>query len=147
VYPDGLYTVDGIVDGDTFIISGGKRVRLIGIDAPDHGEFCFEQASQRLASLILGRTVRLEMDITERDEDDRLLRYAFLDETFVNRKMVSEGYAWAITRQPDVRYADQLEYAEEEARGTGSGCLWGSLFVWDGDRGYLQVGCFVGVLR
>ena len=82
-YPDGPYMVEGIVDGDTFIISGGKRVRLIGIDAPDHGEFCSEQASQRLTSLILGKTVLLERDITDRDEEDRLLRYAFIGETLV----------------------------------------------------------------
>jgi len=149
-YPDGPYTVEGIVDGDTFIIPGGKRVRLIGIDAPDQGEFCSDQARQSLASLILGRTVHLVTDTTERDQSDRLLRYAFLgqtDETFVNGVMVSEGYAWAVTRQPDVRYADRLEYAEEDARENGRGCLWGSLFVWDGNRGYLQVGCFIGMLR
>ncbi|MGA1795964.1 MAG: thermonuclease family protein [bacterium] len=146
-YPDGSYMVEEIVDGDTFIIAGRKRVRLIGIDAPDHGEFCAEQARQRLTSLILGKTVFLERDTTETDEYDRLLRYAFIGDTFVNGVMVSEGYAWAITRQPDDNYASRLEAAEEDARQSGRGCLWGDLFLWDGSRGYLQVGCLITVLR
>lgn len=146
-YPDGSYAVEGIVDGDTFIIAGGKRVRLIGIDAPDHGEFCSEQASRMLTSLILGKAVFLERDTTETDEYDRLLRYAFIGDTFVNGVMVSDGYAWAITRQPDDRYASRLEAAEEDARQSGRGCLWGDLFLWDGSRGYLQVGCLITVLR
>jgi len=42
-YPDGYYDVKRIVDGDTFELTDGKSVRLIGIDTPEVGETCSRQ--------------------------------------------------------------------------------------------------------
>jgi micrococcal nuclease len=147
-YPDGYYRVDRIIDGDTFVLTDGKRVRLLGIDAPEIGEHCGTQAMQKLASLILDQMVYLEKDVSETDQYDRLLRYVFIDGAFVhsmlfvNLILVEEGYAWAGSYSPDVKYASELADAEKSARNRNRGCLW-NVFFDDDLRGYLEVGCFM----
>jgi micrococcal nuclease len=142
-YPDGFYEVGRIIDGDTFELTDGTRVRLIGIDAPEIDEYCSEHARQRLISLIYGKTVRMEKDISETDQYKMLLlRYVYVGETFVNFTLVDEGYAWAVTYPPDVKYSSQLADAEKSARDNNRGCLWSEL-IWEDFRGYLQVGCFI----
>jgi micrococcal nuclease len=56
-YPDGYYEVQRVIDGNTFELTDGQHVRLIGIDAPEAGETCSTQATQQLSSLISGKTV------------------------------------------------------------------------------------------
>ncbi|MFO7553781.1 MAG: hypothetical protein R6W88_01120 [Desulfobacterales bacterium] len=56
-YPDGYYEVQRVIDGDTFELTDGTNVRLIGIDAPEAAEICSAQATQKLSSLIAGETV------------------------------------------------------------------------------------------
>jgi micrococcal nuclease len=51
-YPDGYYSVGAIVDGDTFKLTDGKSVRLIGINTPELDERCGTDAKQQLSSLI-----------------------------------------------------------------------------------------------
>ena len=91
-YPDGYYEVQRIIDGNTFELTDGKNVRLIGIDAPETGETCSTEATQRLSSLISGETVYLEKDVSETDIDGRLLRYVYVNGVFVNLELVSCGY-------------------------------------------------------
>ena len=141
-YPDGFYEVDRIIDGDTFELTDGTRVRLIGIDAPEIDEYCSEHARQRLISLISGKTVYMEKDVSEIDQYKRLLRYIYVGATFVNFRLVYEGYAWAVTYPPDIKYSSQLADAEKSARDNNRGCLWNDL-TRDDLRGYFQVGCFI----
>ena len=141
-YPDGFYEVGRIIDGDTFELRDGKRVRLIGIDAPETGEYCSEYARQRLVSLISGKTIYMEKDVSDTDQYQRLLRYIYVGETFVNFTLVDEGYAWAIIYSPDIKYSSQLADAEKSARENNRGCLWDGLF-WKDSRGYLEIGCFI----
>ncbi len=111
-----------VIDGDTFEIEGGERVRLIGIDTPESVKpnspvECFgKESSEYLKSLIEGKEVRLERDRTDRDRYARLLRYAYVGDVFVNEKVVSEGYAEAIAYKPDTAKQDILDRAEEAAR-------------------------------
>ena len=37
-YPDGYYEVGRVIDGDTFELEDGQKVRLIGIDTPEIDE-------------------------------------------------------------------------------------------------------------
>jgi len=142
-YPDGIYAVSHIINGDTFVLADGTRVRLLGIDAPDAGEYCVEQATQRLASLISGRNVTLEKDVSERDASNNLLRYVHVGQTFVNLALVEEGYAWAMTKSPDIRYNALLTNAEESARNTHRGCLWNVFISYDDTDGFVEVRCFI----
>jgi micrococcal nuclease len=117
-------------------------VRLIGIDAPEIDDYCFENARQRLISLISGKTIYMEKDVSDTDQYQRLLRYIYVDETFVNFTLVDEGYAWAVTYPPDTRYSFQLAAAERSARENRRGCLWNGR-VLENSRGYLEIGCFI----
>ena len=125
--------VDRVVDGDTIEVTlGGRqqRVRYIGIDAPESVkpdspvEYYGPEASEHNKKLVGGRDICLEKDVSETDRFGRLLRYAYLGDTFVNDKMIRDGYARAVTFPPDVRHVDQLREAEREAREAGRG-LWG----------------------
>lgn len=85
--------VTNIVDGDTIVVSGGDRVRLLGIDTPEKGEVYYNEAKNRLESLIENKEVLLEKEGDNKDQYGRLLRYVFLNETNVNMILVKEGYA------------------------------------------------------
>lgn len=125
----GTVVVERIVDGDTFVIAGGERVRLIGIDTPESVQpgapiECFgREASAFLKMFLEGKTVRLERDVSDRDRYGRLLRYTYLGDEFVNEVIVRQGYATAVSYPPDVRELDRLRVAERLAREERSG-LW-----------------------
>lgn len=108
-----------IIDGDTIEVAvpgGLEKVRLIGIDTPEKGQFLFEEAKKRLEELIGGREILLEADETDRDKYDRLLRYVFLNRTeLVNTMLVREGLASVLIYPPDRKYEKELIEAETEA--------------------------------
>ena len=87
-------TVTNVVDGDTFVLGSGETVRLICVDTPEQGESGYEEAKDFLSFLVLGREVRLEKDVSERDQYGRLLRYVYIGtiEIFVNKEIVQQGY-------------------------------------------------------
>ena len=101
-----------VIDGDTVEIEGGQRVRYIGIDTPEKGEYYFAEASQKNTELVLGKTVRLEKDASEVDRYGRLLRYVYVDDLFVNAELVHLGYARAVEYPPDTKYAGYFSELE-----------------------------------
>jgi micrococcal nuclease len=121
--PSGTTTVTRVIDGDTVIIEGGYHVRYIGVDAPESGEFYYLEAKRINEGLVVGKNVRLERDISDKDRYGRLLRYVYVDDDFVNAEMVRQGCAWAIAYPPDVKYQVYLEAMEEEARQSKRG-IW-----------------------
>jgi micrococcal nuclease len=127
--------VTRVVDGDTIkvLVDGSEyTLRYIGIDTPESVDprrpvECFaNEATEYNRSLVEGKTVGLEKDISETDEFGRLLRYVWLGEEMVNWKLVSEGYALAVTYPPDVKYADLFASLQAGARQAGVG-LWGAV--------------------
>lgn len=48
-----------VIDGDTFQLAGGKRIRPEGYNAPEKGEKGAQKATQQLKRLIHGKTVGL----------------------------------------------------------------------------------------
>lgn len=119
----GEYLVTRIVDGDTFEIESGQKVRLIGINTPEKSECYFDEASNKLSELVLDKKVRLEKDVSETDKYGRLLRYVYVGDVFVNEVLVREGFAQSTSYPPDVRFQDTFREAEVEARETDKG-LW-----------------------
>jgi endonuclease YncB( thermonuclease family) len=118
------YIVTRVIDGDTFELNTGDRVRLILIDAPESNEKCYLEAKTRLQQLVLNKEVRLEKDVSETDKYGRLLRYVYVDSIFVNYQLVREGLAYAYPYPPDVKYQAQIEQAEQLAKQEATGCLW-----------------------
>jgi micrococcal nuclease len=125
--------VTRVVDGDTIHVEvGGKdyRLRYIGIDTPETVDprrpvGCFgKEASEQNRRLVEGRIVGLEKDVSETDSFDRLLRYVWVEDVMVNSALVEQGYAFAATYPPDVRYSTLFASLQAEARNGGRG-LWG----------------------
>ena len=143
-YPDGNYEVDTIINGDTFKLTDGQLVRLIGIEAPKTGETCSAQSTERLSSLIEGETIYLEKDVSETDSNDRLLRYTYVNGIFVNYRLVYDGYAYADISYPDTKYSSELADAEEKAQSHNRGCLWYDRCTnCDGDSSHVVISCFI----
>ncbi|MGB6680406.1 MAG: lamin tail domain-containing protein [Candidatus Bathyarchaeia archaeon] len=104
-----------IIDGDTIILENSSKIRLIGINAPEKGYSYYIKAKESVKSLILFQNVRLESDMEDRDDYNRLLRYVFVDDIFVNLWLVEEGYAH-VFRESGLKYENQLKEAETNAR-------------------------------
>jgi len=118
--------IDKVHDGDTLNLTGGEWVRLTGIDTPESGEYYYEEATERLRELVQGKQVTLERDIENRDMYDRLLRYIYVDDLFVNLLLVEEGFAKAYPFPLTTRYENEFASAEEQAKNSGLG-IWESL--------------------
>ncbi len=116
-----------IIDGDTIDVSLNgetKRVRYIGIDTPESGERYFTEATEANRLLLAGQTVTMVKDVSEVDRYGRLLRYIYLpDNTFVNARLVQDGWARATSYSPDTAYATEFAQLEVEAKAAKRG-IW-----------------------
>lgn len=140
---DELYYVARVIDGDTLKLSDNNKVRLIGVDCPEsfynkkllrdskrsHKDTGTIQklgmkAKDFTKKLCQGKKVRLEFDVERHDRYGRTLAYVYLEDgTFVNAKILEEGYGQVMTIPPDVKYADYFLKSEKEARSNNRG-LW-----------------------
>jgi endonuclease YncB( thermonuclease family) len=119
--------VTKVVDGDTIHVTINDTdytVRYIGIDTPENttkGEPMSKEATERDKELVAGKKVVLVKDVSETDRYDRLLRYVFVDNIFVNYELVREGYAKATPYPPDISckqiFYDAQLLAQQEHRG------------------------------
>ena len=129
--PGAAQLVERVVDGDTIIVQGVGRVRLIGVDTPETVDprrpvECFgKEASAFTKRLLEGQRARLEFDRDRTDRYGRTLAYVYLPNgTFANAEIVRQGYGHAYTRFP-FRYLDEFRQYEREAR-QGERGLWGA---------------------
>jgi endonuclease YncB( thermonuclease family) len=105
-----------VVDGDTFELSDGSKVRMNGINTPEHNEPNYAEAKQNLADLILNRSIYLQKDVSDTDKYGRKLRYVFTEDKFANAEQVSSGLASSFEYPPDTKYLDLFECLEKDAR-------------------------------
>lgn len=82
-----------VIDGDTIELDDGRRVRLIGINAPEAGTIEGDAATEILTEVLLGKTVEIEIDDTEFDDFGRTLAYVWLGDVMVNQFMLASGNA------------------------------------------------------
>lgn len=84
-----INTVTSVVDGDTLVLKSGQRIRLMNLTAPEH-EFCGGvEAKNRLQSLVLGKTVKIETNAE--DVYNRTLGLVYVDSLLVNDVLLKEG--------------------------------------------------------
>lgn len=82
--------VKEVVDGDTFQLNSGKRVRLMGIDAPEYDRCGGQEAKKRLEELILNKPVEIKEEADE--AYGRTLGLVYLNSLLVNKIMLEEGW-------------------------------------------------------
>lgn len=133
-----FFEVIKVVDGDTFWVDDGTgkqiKIRLIGIDAPEprnafrkREQYFGKEASKYMVNMISGKRVRLEYDVGRLDRYGRTLAYAYLEDgTFINARMLAEGYAIVMTVPPNVKFADYFVKLQRKARKQKRG-LWKTL--------------------
>jgi micrococcal nuclease len=131
-------TVSRVIDGDTFELSDGSKVRLVGVNTPEstnrHEQYG-KEASNYTKTKLEGKNIWLQKDVSETDRYGRLLRIVWLavptsdsDENEIRSKMfnadlVINGYAEPSTYPPDVKYSDYFVKFAREARSNKTG-LW-----------------------
>lgn len=114
--------VERVVDGDTIVITGGWKVRYIGMDTPElhlpggHPEPFAREATQANETLVGGQVVTLRKDKSETDRYGRLLRFVYVNGMHVNAELVKMGLAYALSVPPDTSQATEFEGLEAEAR-------------------------------
>lgn len=117
---EGVFKEEGkvkfVVDGDTFILEDGRKVRLIGIDTPEFGRKYSATAKQKMFELVFRKNITLVRDVSEYDKYGRILRYVYVGDKFVNLEMVEGGYARVLTILPDTKYSEQFTKAQDKAR-------------------------------
>ena len=126
--PDGdLAQVVQIIDGDTIDVrllkdGGIYRVRYIGINTPERADVCFAESTAANEQLVDGQTVLLVKDVSEVDRFDRLLRYVYVGDTFVNAQLVADGWAEAVRYPPDTAHNDFFDGLQAGAQNLSLGC-------------------------
>ena len=119
-----------VIDGDTIVINNGRKVRYIGIDAPelahdDHeAEPYGDEAKRFNTSLVNRKEVRLEFDKERNDQYERLLAYVFLkDGTFVNAEILANGYAYLLYHRPNIKHNSVMLQSQRAAMSAKKG-IW-----------------------
>lgn len=123
-----------VIDGDTLEVYQNKKVekiRLIGVNtpetvAPNKDIECYGvEASNKLKELLQGKIVNLEIDETQGNKDkyERLLRYVYLEDININKKMIEEGYGFEYTYKKPYKYQKEFKISEDFARINNLG-LW-----------------------
>ena len=139
--------VSKVIDGDTFKMSNGEKVRLLGIDTPEKfdseklerqtgqsgrdketSKKLGEASSEYVRKLVEGKKVILVRDpgYDDKDKYGRSLRYIYLEDgTFVNAKILEDGYA-NIDYSKQISKMDEFKRLERDARENNRG-LWGEM--------------------
>jgi micrococcal nuclease len=114
-------TVTRVVDGDTIVVelsSGVIRVRLYGIDAPEHNQPGGYESASVLRSLVERKQINLEP--INQDRYSRMVARVFLGNTNVNAEMVSRGEARVYRhyiKAPDRQWCALEARARDERKG------------------------------
>ncbi|MDQ7024659.1 MAG: thermonuclease family protein [Anaerolineae bacterium] len=114
-----------VIDGDTIDVNlNGEtvRVRYVGVNTPERDEPCYSEATAANRRMVDGQTVTLVRDSSNTDRYDRLLRFIYVGDTFVNRELVAQGYAEAVLYEPDNGFHDTFVQLERTATRDGLGC-------------------------
>ena len=129
-YADTWHAVKWVVDGDTVVLSNGRKLRYIGINAPEleHNDRKAEpyarESKQFNAVLVNRKNIRLEFDKERTDQYKRLLAYVFLKNgTFVNAEILSNGYAYLLYHRPNTKHNSTLLNSQRAAMSAQKG-IW-----------------------
>lgn len=129
-----------VFDGDTLELTDGRRVRLIGINAPEIGrdgkpsEPFARAAEQRLQQLTRGKPLYLASGGDPQDRYGRTLGHLFdAQGNNLEAQLLNEGLGFAIGVPPNLALVHCHTAAEDDARNARRG-LWSGQPVIDSSR-------------
>ena len=141
VYPDAkivnikpdydFYKVKKVYDGDTVLLEDGRKIRLLGINAPEvqhkdkMADTGGEDAKVWLINKLQNARVRLESDSEKTDKYGRTLAHLFTEKKeHINLSLVKTGLATISIYPPNLLYVEELVTAEIQAEQNRLG-IWG----------------------
>ena len=117
-----------VLDGDSLVLTDGREVRLLGINAPEFNknngpnEPMAEAARDQLWALVRKKIFNLKTEQEVKDRYGRLLAHLLQpDGKTISEIMVREGYAWMVAIPPNIGRLEQLQLAEAKARAENRG--------------------------
>ena len=116
-------TVTDVIDGDTFYLGNGDKIRMLGINTPESGRPYSEEATDFLTNMILGKEVTLVNDSKNDDSDSygRLLSHVYINDTLVNYEIIKAGlafwYPYTSGTDMDEMYEEAQQYASNNTLG------------------------------
>ncbi|MDP2821025.1 MAG: thermonuclease family protein [bacterium] len=125
LFGDNLEKITAVLDGDTVVLENGKEIRYLGINTTEKEQPYTEEAADFNRNLVLGKMVRLELDVENEDRYGRLLAYVWKNGELINQKIIESGLAISVGTQPDTKYQYLFDQAQETAK---NNCLG----IWEG---------------
>ncbi len=123
-----------VSDGDSMVLTDGRALRIIGINAPELGkdnapdEPLARAARAELERLVAGKTVRLTLEQEHHDRYGRLLAHVDLaDGGSVAERLLEQGLACAVAISPNLQNLARYLDAEAGGRRAKRG-LWGHAY-------------------
>lgn len=121
--PQKTVRVERVVDGDTLLLEGGEKIRLLNVDTPESVHRDQRKNSQEgkdaagyMQTMATGKEVRLER-AEKRDIYGRVLADVFIGELHLNVELVRQGLARYYTKYGiSKRYNSDFQVAEDYAR-------------------------------
>jgi endonuclease YncB( thermonuclease family) len=118
----GVYRIKTIYDGDTAVLEDGQKIRLLGINTPEiahrgnEADAGGNEAKSWLIAKLKDGKVRLETDVEKTDSYGRTLGHLFTENNeHINVLLVAAGLAQASIWPPNLKYANELVKAEQQA--------------------------------
>lgn len=111
--------VKRVIDGDTFVTTDGRKIRMIGINTPEVGRPFKKDAADALKELIWGAEVTLEYDGPKAKaigRYKRTLAYVHAKGVFVTGEIVRRGLAYVYLYPDTKSHNEELIGYQREAR-------------------------------
>ena len=115
-----------VIGADDLMIKN-KRIRLFGIDSPEHDQFCKDKnkkeyacglaAKNYLQKIVTSKTTCQKKGI---DKYNRILAVCYNEKININAQMVKQGWAVAYTRYSD-NYTNKQNFAKKNKLGMWQG--------------------------
>jgi endonuclease YncB( thermonuclease family) len=124
------YIVDKTLSGDKIKLQSGSVVTYASLKAPDMKSFSKQiedlgaESMEYNRLLVEGKNVRLEWGSQIRSDEGDYLAFVYLEDgTFVNHKVLKDGFAKLNVTAPNLEHAEELERVARGARSKRRG-LW-----------------------
>ena len=131
--PGEIVTARAVVDGGEMVLSDGRHVRLVGLEAPhpaigqNRAWPYADEAKAALEKLVLGRVVELRFGGNRRDRYGRILAQVFVGKRWVQGEMITHGLARVASAADNRAGIVELLTREERARRARRG-IWRDRF-------------------